>query len=68
MGAVINEIYKCEACGNVVMVLDGGAASEADDAVCWVKPMNFGTWPSPPKKSFPGALGLTRQFSTQALR
>ena len=30
MGAVKNEIYKCEACGNIVMVLEGGEG----DLVC----------------------------------
>jgi len=30
MGAVKDEIYKCEACGNVVLVLEGGAG----DLVC----------------------------------
>jgi desulfoferrodoxin-like iron-binding protein len=30
MGAVKDEIYKCEACGNVVMVLEGGDG----DLVC----------------------------------
>jgi superoxide reductase len=30
MGAVKDEIYKCEACGNVVLVLEGGDG----DLVC----------------------------------
>jgi desulfoferrodoxin-like iron-binding protein len=30
MGALKDEIYKCEACGNVVLVLEGGAG----DLVC----------------------------------
>jgi desulfoferrodoxin-like iron-binding protein len=30
MGAIKDEIYKCEACGNVVMVLEGGDG----DLVC----------------------------------
>jgi superoxide reductase len=30
MGAVKEEIYKCEACGNVVLVLEGGDG----DLVC----------------------------------
>ncbi len=30
MGAVRNEIYKCEACGNIVFVLEGGSG----DLVC----------------------------------
>jgi superoxide reductase len=35
MGALKNEIYKCEACGNVVMVLEGGDG----DLVCCGEPM-----------------------------
>ena len=30
MGAVKDEIYKCETCGNIVMVLEGGDG----DLVC----------------------------------
>jgi superoxide reductase len=30
MGAAPNEIYRCEACGNVVFVLEGGVG----DLVC----------------------------------
>jgi superoxide reductase len=30
MGAVKDEVYKCEACGTVVLVLEGGAG----DLVC----------------------------------
>ncbi|MGA6925021.1 MAG: desulfoferrodoxin FeS4 iron-binding domain-containing protein [Desulfosarcina sp.] len=46
MGAVKDEIYKCEACGNVVQVLEGGSG----DLVCCGEEMKLLT--SDEAKSF----------------
>jgi superoxide reductase len=40
MGAVKDEIYKCEACGNVVLVLEGGGG----DLVCCGENMTLSTF------------------------
>ena len=51
MGAVKDEIYKCEACGNVVLVLEGGAG----DRVCRADSMILLT--PDEAKAFSGRMG-----------
>lgn len=51
MGAVKDEIYKCETCGNVVLVLEGGDG----DLVCCGENMNLLT--SDEAKAFSERMG-----------
>ncbi|BBO78194.1 hypothetical protein DSCW_56110 [Desulfosarcina widdelii] len=51
MGAVKDEIYKCETCGNVVLVLEGGDG----DLVCCGENMHLLT--SDEAKAFSDRMG-----------
>ena len=54
MGAVKDEFYKCEACGNFVLVLEGGGG----DLVCCRENMTLSTFDE--AKGFSRAHGQTR--------